>query len=95
MTTTDAPDLPKVRYKPADQHLADALQGTAPALSRHLASKLPPAKVLELAAAIDRAVELGARRRGEELAAIHLEETARLQAERIRQVHTARQVVQS
>jgi hypothetical protein len=52
-------------YKPAAQELADALEGTAPALAGKLAGDLGPARTAELAKAIARAVSIGVRRYAE------------------------------
>lgn len=61
MTTLD--DRP--HYRSAEQELSDALEGTAPALSRKLAGDLGPARTAELAKAIARAVSIAVRRYSE------------------------------
>lgn len=49
-------------YRPAEQELSDALEGTAPALSRTVAGLVGPARTAELAKAIARAADLAVRR---------------------------------
>lgn len=53
---------PRGGYKTAEQELSDALEGTAPALSRTVAGLVGPARTAELAKAIVRATDLAVRR---------------------------------
>lgn len=55
-------DRPKGGYRTAEQELSDALEGTAPALSRTVASLIGPARTIELARAVKRATNLAVRR---------------------------------
>ncbi len=49
-------------YRSAEQELADALEGTAPALTRIVVEKLGNQRAVELAKAIARATDLAVRR---------------------------------
>lgn len=49
-------------YRTAEQELADALEGTAPALTRLVVEKLGNQRAVELAKAIARATDLAVRR---------------------------------
>ena len=61
-------------YRPAEQELADALEGTAPHLANVVAGLVGPARTAELAKAISRAVSIGVRRYSEEETAARLAE---------------------
>lgn len=54
------------RYKTAEQELAEALEGTAPALSNKVAGLIGPTRTLELAKAVRRATDLAVRRHAAE-----------------------------
>lgn len=58
--TKEAAERP--HYRSAEQELSDALEGTAPALSRTVAGLIGPARTAELAKAIARAADLAVRR---------------------------------
>lgn len=66
MTAVDV----RPHYRTAEQELADALEGTAPALTRIVVDKLGNPRAVELAKAIKRATDLAVRRHAFE----HLEQ---------------------
>lgn len=59
-------------YRTAEQELAAALEGTAPALTKAVAQLCGNAKTVELAKAIARATDLAVRRRADESTAERL-----------------------
>ena len=62
-------DAPAGGYLTAEQELAAALEGQAPALAREVAGLIGPGRTVNLARAISRAVAVGIRRRGEQATA--------------------------
>lgn len=55
-------DRPRGGYRTAEQELSEALEGTAPALTRTVSGLIGPARSVELAKAIRRATDLAVRR---------------------------------
>lgn len=69
-------------YRTAEQELADALEGTAPALTRKVAGLIGNANTVELAKAIARATDLAVRRHAFE----HLEQALILVEQGLEQI---------
>jgi DNA-binding FrmR family transcriptional regulator len=62
-------ELPRTGYRPAVDYLADALQGQGRAIAKHVDSHLTNERVLDLAAAVNRAIAVAVRQKLEEVAA--------------------------
>lgn len=77
-------ELPRTGYRPAVDYLADALQGQGRAIAKHVDAHLTNERVLDLAAAVNRAIAVAVRRQLEEAAAAVLA----LQAEVLDEVDT-------